>query len=279
LCDVLDERDHAAGELVAKPLSPDLPPARYRLSQPNPLTSLLAYVAWFGVTGAIAVFVEPGAALMVCIVVVVWFFARFAIWNKRAQRAFNELDQGHHERAALLLERMTEKRERPFRELAVNHVARLAYRRGDFRLAITLYSEIIRTQESFRLLGPPAGVNLAMCYALSGKLDAAVAWLPAKDPSFVYVPIARAIVFCLQGRYSDAIALEARSMSHVDRKLLRHEVRALELVRALALTAIPDQDGSEAALAKATPAYPGEYEYLAMNWPAMRALLQRRGIR
>ena len=100
-----------------------------------------------------------------------------------------------------------------------------------------------------------------------------------KEARLISVPLARAVMYCQQGRYTEVAPLRPRYKSATQRKLVRHETRALELVRALALIATGDEVGAEAALARAKPAFTGEYEYLAANWPPLQELLVHAGMR
>jgi Tetratricopeptide repeat len=132
---------------------------------------------------------------------------------------------------------------------------------------------------------PTTRIDIALCHALLGKLDAAERWYekseaPVKAPPRPSTPgmraIVRAVIDCRKSRAGEAaVALEQAWTEH-ESVLTGETLRMMRVLRAFAcaLADGPRSQGLvERVLADMRPRYAGELGFLGGTWPEMAAFL------
>jgi hypothetical protein len=132
---------------------------------------------------------------------------------------------------------------------------------------------------------PTSATDLALCNALAGRIDEAEAWFVKAEqrsserptPSFPAMKTyARAVIDCRKGNCAEAARLLDERWVECEALLTGEVVRPLRIVRAFAHAAAGPRSAGIADTIVASarpPAYPGEYEFLAVAWPEMASFL------
>jgi hypothetical protein len=145
------------------------------------------------------------------------------------------------------------------------------------RSRFVLFSSATRTM---------AAVHLAFVQALSGQLDAAERWCAEararitknKDDRLDYAArlcLAEAVVALRRGRSAEASALMTENWNTMREVLNGNTMRAAEVLRAFAEAAGGVRASNTVAerLVRVEPVVPGEFAFLGVGWPEMRAFL------
>ena len=121
--------------------------------------------------------------------------------------------------------------------------------------------------------------ELSEQWAVEGHPDAARRYLDLavkSEPPAVQTPLtlAELMILCRENRLGEAIGLVEKEFSKVEGHYSGDQVRELKLFWAFALKSQPDSAETAAKLlAGLYPYKPGEFDYLAVNWPELKAFL------
>jgi len=294
---------------------PFLPPSNRRVSLPFPrrililwLLLILFFVALFQLFSGprrhpAAYSPPPGGTTSLwgswqLVLVVIGICVGAMVWAVRASRRATAMNgeglqlmaRGDLEQAAALFERLAKKyRLLPVLRVAAQHnQAAVMLRRGELQRAIDMLAAI---EQSGDLQGAPtvrplAAANMATGYALVGDTEAAEQWVAEAekrnqrqpDPRTVggAVALARAIVQCRQGQFTEVVRRLESEWGQLKEGLTGETLRPLRLVRAFALSQAggPREAGAvENVLIPLRGGRPGTLNYLASQWPELQEFL------
>lgn len=132
---------------------------------------------------------------------------------------------------------------------------------------------------------PTTRADLALCYALLGKLDDAETWCakaqePMKGgalPTFpAMLAIVRAVIDCRRGRAAEAMASLEDTWAQHEATMTGELLRMMRVLRAFACAAADgprNQGRVERVLGDMKPRYERELAFLGGAWPEMAAFL------
>jgi hypothetical protein len=167
---------------------------------------------------------------------------------------------------------------------AAHNLGWTAIRQGDPRRAIEILgSNDLRRRGGLASahLAATTAQDLALCYGLLGNLEAAEAWFAEADrrrtkkaPSTFDAMRAfvRAVVDCRAGRAKE-VAGDLRDKWTAFEDVKPDLLRPMRVVRAFADRKTVSDLGSSGPGGTRRPAYPGEYDFLGVEWPEMAAFL------
>ena len=159
----------------------------------------------------------------------------------------------------------------------VSHSAalRLAYflrRQADFDQAIALCHLASQNDEDGRF-HTLISIELAVCYALKGEMKTAKTWLPPQKRGLGALSASFAIVWARDQKSTGIYKLRIKPRRHAA-EFLRHELRLLAVLKAFELyQQRPDYLSIRPLLLEAGPAFPTEFDYLGVHWPAMKEFI------
>jgi hypothetical protein len=196
------------------------------------------------------------------------------------------LSRGELDRAARTFQPWTLRGMPVVRRLARHNLAVVRARQGDLRGAMAL----VVANERFQLRGELrslSAVNLATFLALAGDVALAEAWLAearrrAADAGRgvrARLVVASAIVDSRNGRTDEAAREIEREWPDLEGGLPASDIRSIRVLRAFISRGGPREAGiAQMALVDARPRFPGEYAWLAAEWPEMRVFLEANGL-
>lgn len=172
---------------------------------------------------------------------------------------------------------------------SVFNLALCRMRQGRLDEARGLFSSTMQAFGAKSIAQVPAAARFhaATCAALQGDLHDADALvvegekLLGKERSRLEL-LAKSVVLCRRGHPDEARALLEQHWREGEAALLADVMRALRLVRAYATlrgSRTPDDERTAAdLLAGARPFRAGDYDWLGVSWPEMRAFLEEHGL-
>ncbi len=220
-----------------------------------------------------------------------WLQRKTREFNVENEEALRALGRGERERAVKLFDALATRYRRP---RSVQLVARynLAWgllQRGELARAAEVFASVDKARSlvfvsNVHYVSP---LHLATAYALMGQLDAAARWIAEGEKRVQGVSggrraiagpleLARAIVACRRGAPADAARALETIWRELESGLTGELLRPLRLVRAFAVAQAEGVRGAGAAdplLATLRGALPGELDWLAGEWPELRAFL------
>ena len=200
-------------------------------------------------------------------------------WRRGMAEAFDKLEKGDYDGAENTFRAVALKQRDPLLRSASADFGYLALRRGDFDGALAIYSRAWRAPGIGSHARAAVGVNLALCFAAMGELEASEQWLPKADTGQTpfYTPSSAAYVTARLGRYQDATDFSLPELESWQEVFVRHERRVLYLMRAFAMQMLGESEDLVLAHASvAEPAYPGEFDYLTSHWDELDNFVQEK---
>ena len=268
------------------PYLPDSPRRARELSLQRSLAWLAVVVVLVGPTAASAAGASDSIIRLIGMAAVgllsfgyVWQLRRF---NTQTRQALLASGRGDHEGAARIFERWIPRAPGGVSVTARHNLAWMRMRRGRPQLAIDLLARNEAHPWMLRIYGlhGTAALDLALCHALIGQPAAAQAWLAAaerrRSTQLTHAAsraFAAAVLDCRRDRHAEvARDLEDRWVEH-EAVAAGDVMRPLRIVRAFAVASAGPREAGQAAALLVKPAYPGEFDFLAVEWPEMASFL------
>lgn len=228
------------------------------------------------------------------VVLVVWNLKRFHRAHSDGVAGINALASGDLALAHDLFKRWAE--ETGFRLAAANARHNLGWtlmRMGQLEDAVSVATDndTAHARELKRMaMYPTSAVDIALYFALLGKLDDAKAWLQRAEersklatlPGLAAMKVfARAAIECRDGKPDAAARLLDEQWSMCEATLTGETTRPIRVLRAFAHASTGERQAgvAEMHLASALPARSGEYDFLAIAWPEMARFLDAHAVR
>jgi hypothetical protein len=172
--------------------------------------------------------------------------------------------------------------------LARHNLAWVRMRQGELRPSLDL---LTRNEAGFEGqltaigMSGTSAADLALLHVLVGDLEKAEHWLAIAEqratkgihlPSLAAMTtFSRAALHCRAGRFDDAVRLLDERWASCEGALTGGTLRPLRVLRGFAIASSNPRNAglAEVALATSRPSFPGEYDFLGVEWPELAAFL------
>ncbi len=214
------------------------------------------------------------------------------IWRMERQKVRAQLEAGEFEAAGAELERICEAAagEADY-HAQFTYLRAIAFMRaGKPDAALPLFMAVLQSgwfrRRGLRALYPQLLGNIASAYALRGTQESAEYWeglahdATPLDRSAELLPM-HALIGIRRGRFEAVLIDAEREWAAAEQVFALPEMNALRVLCAYAAGMAPAKSGRNAAMdahLRAIATFrPGDFDYLAVNWPQFQAFLAQHG--
>jgi hypothetical protein len=211
----------------------------------------------------------------------VWVGRRTARFNRENGEGIALLNKGASAQAAAAFEALVPRyKKRNLRTVARHNAGVARLREGKLDRAIELLTLVVNDKQAPNLKAS-AAIELASACALAGRLEEADTWLAtaegAGNANRHNLVWPRALVNARHGRYAELARMLESHWRELENTLSGEVLRRLTVLRAFAVASAEGPRGAgvaEPLLLRLRPSVPGEYAWLAGQWPELGAFLE-----
>ena len=266
------------------------PERRYVPRRPVGGGALGSFFLFFSAAFALIWF---SASVMPILILMTAYFARAFVLRashanavQKNQHAVNLLNAGRVDEASALFDQLTEsERSTPAHAVYVFNRAVAFVLQGRPRRAYSLFNAVRRSRAfTFGFSSsylPLLHVEMGTCLALMGDLEEARrhqvrARKSIGEPHFGRLVFLEVLLLVREGRHAEAIQTARHRWRQAESVLRVPTLKGLRLLHAFALRRLGEHNGREfrSMLDGIRPSQPGEFDWIAAEWPEFRAFLR-----